>query len=169
MDKAYPYKVAGLYDDLAPAVTAHRALVDADIADSQVMLIGPQEHELDARIEPEGAAVRRTAVRDLLTGAGIGGVVGIGAVGALGGMSIPLIVAQPAAASALGAAYGAAIGSLAGGTKALRMDSAGFAALVKDEVAKGRWVLLVHLPDAGERDRAIRMLGATSGELRHSS
>jgi hypothetical protein len=168
MGRTHPYKVAGLYDQRSRAIAARQALIDADIAHRQVTLIGPQQQELDQRLEPEGDTIPHTAVRELLTGAGIGGALGIAAVGALGSFGIPLIVAQPLVASALGAAYGAAIGSLAGGARALRMDQAGFSALVKDEVANGHWVLLAHLPDARARDRVLDILDTTAGETRHS-
>lgn len=62
----------------------------------------------------------------------------------------------------LAAGYGAAIGTIIGGAKTLRLDEGRFVTMVKDALRAGHSVVVVQAADALERDRAREFIARTA-------
>jgi hypothetical protein len=160
----YQHRVAGLYQDEALAESAWGVLVRNTFHPSSLKIVGPGDPETDRKVEPEGYRVGHVVAEDLAVGAGMGAGAGTAAAGIMAAAKASLFMAEPVLATLLAAGYGAHLGALAGGVKALEVQEPRFAAAVRDALGQGYWAVVVLAEDEAGRRKAEQVLKQTLSE-----
>lgn len=160
----YPHKIAAIYTDAARVDAAIRALWDAAVGDVRMTRLAPDSPDPGRGIEPEQAETRNRFIVDMLTGGGIGTAIGAVGAGAIA-IGLPtLFVSAPVVGPLAVAGYGATLGATAGAIKAFKVKEGLLADMVKDSLARGFHVLVVHARDAEAQGRAEQVIEHTVTE-----
>jgi len=148
--------VIGLFDNLADARAAVRALVESGVVQEDIGFMADQRHELPGTAhlnESEGAL---TAAG---TGAALGGITGLAL--ALAPLAIPgigpLLAAGPIAAALAGAGLGAVAGGLIGGLTRLGVPEEQ-AHYYGEAVRRGGILITVAADQTAQAERAAAIL-----------
>jgi hypothetical protein len=163
-DYRFDFKVAGIFEDEDAAAAACRRLIDSGFRREQTRTLGSSEIPVDKHIEPETEATRDQLIRDTLIGTGVGGVAGGAATAGLATLMPTFFVSAPVVGPLVVLGYGAMLGSIGGAATGLSIEKTHLAALIKDAIEAGCYVLLVHVEDEQEYERAKKLLGELVAE-----
>jgi len=160
----YPHKVTAVYPDAATAAEAIASLKGFGPGDFEVQQLAPGDSDIDLAIEPEPEAARDTTARDTLAGGAAGTLAGGAVSGASAIIAPSLFMAAPVAGPLIMMGYGAMLGSVAGAIRGARPKQGELAALVKDALKAGNYVVIIHVADDEARQKVEGVINATLPE-----
>lgn len=165
-------KVAGVYRLRGDAEHAAADLAGvAGIAPVQLRVLGPLDARRSRRemfgraVEPEGAAILRTALRaHAITGA-IGAALGVLLFAALFLVGQPMVASSPLLAFIAFTGFATTFGLLAGGVLWLRPDHALLIDGLRRALAARRWAVVVHPVNERQFDAARDALRSSGAKV----
>ena len=160
----YPHKVTAVYLDDVAAKDAVRALNGADLGDVKVLQLTPDTRNIDSAVEPETEATRDTLTRDTLAGGATGTAAGAVVSGVTAVVAPTLFVAAPITGPLIVLGYGAMLGGIAGAIRGIKPSESELAALVKDALNAGYYVVMVHAANDEARQKAEAVINDTLAE-----
>lgn len=165
--ETYRHKYAAIYADLETASRALTVVKNLHPVTSGIRcyLLGPGDPDLEIKLEPDSSEVAHTLVRD----AEIGGMAGLTTAAGgvvLGTVKLTLFISHPVLTSLVVLGYGTAIGGTTGAIVGLRVKEDLFIGTLRDTLAAGHWVVIVHAADAAAGKHVARTLEFTFAESR---
>ena len=131
---------------------------------SQVQVVTPDDSHPGRKLEPEGHGIFRTIIvahyKLGLAGLAVGAMV----YAAMYVIGLDGVTQSPWLAAALVIGYGGVFGLMAGGLVSLRPDHDPYIGKVQGALEAGRYAVVVHAFDSGQRDRAVEELAGQGGE-----
>jgi len=157
----YPYKVAAVYPDGRTAAAAVQVLDAAAVDDVRVIELAPDAThiDIDSAIGPESGASRDTVTRYAAAGAVAGTAVGVAAAA-----GPALFISAPVVAPLIVLGYGAMIGGAKEVIHGFRLSGNVLAALVKDVLKAGYYVVILHAANDKAQQHAKALIRATLPE-----
>lgn len=157
----YAEKVSAIYHDKNLAQQALEKLRQNGFSEDQLRIIGPHDPLTGTKLEPEGEGMARHIIKDTLIGGGIGGALGAAGSAAMGAAQIALFVTNPIMGSLVITGYAAAVGSIVGAVKGVKIKETAYLGVVEDALKKGHWVVAVHAHDKEEEKKAHGIIAET--------
>lgn len=140
-------------EDMDRAAAAVLRTLDPD----RVTALYPNDDDVSAKIEPDGNAIRRRVVKDMVIGGGAGGALGLGASAALAATHGALFHAAPYLLTAAMGLWTAIVGAVGGAVKGLGVRAAEFDEKIQDALRQGRFVLIVRARNRQERAEMLAL------------
>lgn len=159
-------KLAAVFEDGTAARDAASAVIAAaHLQPAQVKLVGPDEPDVNIKLEPEGGGIWRTIVVAHLRLGILGAVIGAIAFAIMFWAGLPFVVRSPLAAGLVTVSFGAVGGLLLGGLVAIRPDHDRYIQATHDAMDARRTTVVVHALSQEERRSAQEFLAGRGAEV----
>jgi len=153
------HKAAAVFDDLAQAERAERALGEStSLEPRQIDLLVPDTRNRGKRLLPESKGIWRTWLRAHAIFGAAGAIIGMLAFVVLYAADVAVITDNPLLAGILFLHVPTMMGLLAGGLFTLRPDQTAYLYGARDALKAGKHVLVVHARSAEQLDLARQIL-----------
>jgi hypothetical protein len=159
MDK-YLHRVVGIYPSLAEASQARDLTISRGLASTQVRLLtgGAAGTGAGADAKADSDDVLKDLLRDGAIGTAVGTAAGAGVSIALAAADLTLFIASPVLGALYLLGWGASLGGLAGAAVGAQRSKGDVSTLIKDALAQGQVVLVVHARNEAETSLAQDVL-----------
>lgn len=169
VEEEYPHVVSGSYRSHRHARESAQSLVDtAGIAPQQVMLVAPQDPQVERKVEPDSRGIFKTLLKAHLGTAVTGFFLGLGIALALVFFGPPWARSSPVLVLTAFALTGTLASALLGGLITLRPDRYRVARKAMKESLRGDWTVVAHCRDANEKSKVAHVIGNDDADLRRS-
>ncbi len=158
---SYLHRVVGLYATRVPAESARDDLLAHGLALDQFRLLAPGSGEAGQDAASDSDDVLKDLLRDGAIGTAVGTAVGAGATIALAAAQITLFIASPVLGALYLLGWGASLGGLVGSLVGAERSKGDVPSLIKDALAAGQFVLVVHATTEAQTLQAQRILGTS--------
>ena len=157
----YLHRIVGLYPNRASAESAQDEMLAQGIEPAQLRLLAPVSGGagLDARSDSDD--VLKDLLRDGAIGTAVGTAAGAGATIALAAANITLFIANPVLGALYLVGWGASLGGLVGAVVGSERSHGDLPSLIKDALAAGQYVLVVHAATEAQTSEARRIAGTS--------
>lgn len=159
-------KLAAVFQDGSAARDAASAVVAAaGLQPAQVKLVGPDEPDVNIKLEPEGGGIWRTIVIAHVRLGILGAVVGALAFGIMYWAGLPFVARSPLAAGLVTISFGAVGGLLLGGLVSIRPDHDRYIQATRDAMEARRTTVVVHALSHEEQRKAQEFLAGRGAQV----
>jgi hypothetical protein len=141
---SYLHRVVGLYPSLVEANHARDVVVAKGIAPTQIRVLTRGSNDAGADAKSDSDDVLKDLLRDGAIGTAVGTAAGAGVSIALAAANLTLFIASPALGALYLLGWGASLGGLVGSVVGAERSQGDVPALIKDALAQGQNVLVVH-------------------------
>lgn len=141
---SYLHRVVGLYASLVEAHHARDLLVGKGIAATQIKVLATGSTGAGAESKSDSDDVLKDLLRDGAIGTAVGTAAGAGVSIALAAANLTLFIASPVLGALYLLGWGASLGGLVGAVVGAERSKGDVSTLVKDALAHGQVVLVVH-------------------------
>jgi len=148
------HRIVGLYPTRRAADAARDELLNLGLAPQQVRLLQPKPGGAGAEGQADSDDVLKDLLRDGAIGTAVGTVAAGGASIALAAANITLFIANPVLGALYLLGWGASLGGLIGAVVGSERDKGDVATLIKDALAAGQYVVVVHARTEAQTTRA---------------
>ena len=162
--KNHAHRIVGFYDTLAQAEATRERLLGHGLPAERLKILRPGQ----GAAGPDGVAdsddVLKELVRDGAIGTAAGTVAGAAGSLALAAANISLFLASPVLGTLVMLGWGASLGGLVGAAVGAQTRTGDTADLVKDSLASGHVVLVVHTDSEAQTVRARQVVADSMAE-----
>ncbi len=153
------HRVVGLYPSREAAESARALVVDGGVSPTQLRLQVPGSVPTGDDALADSDDVFKDVLRDGATGTAAGTATGaVGSI-AMAAANITLFVANPLLGALYMLGWGASLGGLAGSLVGSERSKGDVSNLIRDALAVGQFVLIVHTTSEDEAALARRLVG----------
>jgi hypothetical protein len=152
------HRVVGFYDTLAQAEATRERLLAHGLPPERVRTLRPGQGGAGPEGEANSDDVLKELVRDGAIGTAAGTVAGAAGSLALAAANISLFLASPVLGTLVMLGWGASLGGLLGAAVGAQTRTGDTADLVKDALASGHVVLVVHTDSEAQTVRARQVI-----------
>lgn len=155
----YLHRVVGLYPSLVEAHQARDLLLAKGMASAQVRVLAGDSSGAATDAKADSDDVLKDLLRDGAIGTAVGTVAGAGVSIAMAAASLTLFIASPVLGALYLVGWGASLGGLVGAVVGAERSKGDVSSLIKDALASGQIVLVVHARDEAETSQAQQIVG----------
>lgn len=154
----YLHRIVGLYPSKVEANDARDRLVAEGVTSTQVRVLsaGPAGAAEDSKSDSDD--VLKDLLRDGAIGTAVGTAAGAGVSIALAAANLTLFIASPVLGALYLIGWGASLGGLVGAVVGAERDKGDVSTLIKDALAHGQVVLVVHARTEAETSLAQQVV-----------
>jgi len=152
--EGYLHRVVGLYTSRTEANEARDRIVAQGIAPRQVNVLTAESTVTGADAKPDSDDVLKDLLRDGAIGTAVGTAAGAGVSIAMAAANLTLFIANPVLGALYLIGWGASLGGLVGAVVGSERSKGDVSTLIKDALAHGQAVLVVHARSEAETARA---------------
>jgi len=156
---SYLHRVVGLYPSSVEAGAARELIIAKGLSPQQVRLLSAAATGAGPDAASDSDDVLKDLLRDGAVGTAVGTVAGAGVSIALAAANLTLFIASPVLGTLYLLGWGAALGGLIGTVVGSERSKGDVSTLIKDALASGQVVLVVHARTEDETAIAQRVLG----------
>jgi hypothetical protein len=156
--ESYLHRVVGLYASRAEASEARDLIVAQGMAPTQVRVLTAESAVTDADAKSDSDDVLKDLLRDGAIGTAVGTAAGAGVSIAMAAANLTLFIASPVLGALYLIGWGASLGGLVGAVVGSERSKGDVSALIKDALANGQAVLVVHARSADETTQAQQVV-----------
>jgi hypothetical protein len=160
MDMDEPlHRIVGIYPDRPAADAARDRIAAAGIARDRIRLLEGASAPLESDAAADSDDVLKDLLRDGAIGTAVGTAAGAGASLALAALNLTLFIASPVLGTLTILGWGAGLGGLVGAVVGSERSAGDVPQLLRDALAAGHVVLVVHARTEDEATQARRVVG----------
>jgi hypothetical protein len=153
------HRVVGLYANVAEAGRVRDRIVAHGIAPQQISMLAAGSPAAPADVASDSDEVLKDLLRDGAIGTAVGTAAGAGVSIALAAAGLTLFIASPVLGAHYLVGWGASLGGLLGAVVGAERSQGDVSSLIKDALASGQTVLVVHARTEAETSAAQAVLG----------
>lgn len=157
--KTYLHRVIGLYPNAAAATLDRERVVAQGLAARQIWQLAPGVDAAGPHAGADSDDVLKDLLRDGTLGAALGTALGVGVAVALWAAGLTLFLGSPLLSALTVVGWGVSMGAMIGALVGLVRDKGDGGRLIKEALASGQVVLVVHARTEDEATRARAVLG----------
>ncbi len=163
--ESYLHRAVGLYIRRATADSARDKLIAAGLPLQSIRILEPGNLPAGTDGAADSDDVLQDLLRDGAIGAAVGTAAGAGVSIALAAANLTLFIANPVLGVLSLLGWGASLGGLVGAVVGAERRKGDVSSLIKDALAAGQFVLVVHAATEAHTLAAQRILGQMTHEL----
>jgi hypothetical protein len=152
------HRIIGFYPTSVEAEQARDVIVEKGIEPRQISLLMARSAIAGADSAPDSDDVLKDLLRDGAIGTAVGTVAGAGVSIALAAANLTLFIASPLLGALYLLGWGASLGGLVGAVVGAERSKGDVSALIKDALASGQVVLVVHARTEDETSMAQQVV-----------
>jgi hypothetical protein len=157
--ESYMHRVVGLYTSRAEADAARDLILARGIAPTQVSVLTAESTVAGVDTKSDSDDVLKDLLRDGAMGTAVGTAAGAGVSIAMAAANLTLFIASPVLGALYLIGWGASLGGLVGAVVGSEKNKGDVSTLIKDALANGHAVLVVHARSGAETTRAQQVVG----------
>lgn len=155
----YLHRVVGLYTSRAEADEARDLLVAQGMAPTQIRVLTAESTGAGSDAKSDSDDVLKDLLRDGAIGTAVGTAAGTGVSIAMAAANLTLFIASPVLGALYLIGWGASLGGLVGAVVGSERSKGDVSTLIKDALANGQSVLVVHARSGAETAQARQVVG----------
>jgi hypothetical protein len=156
--ESYLHRVVGLYASRAEANEARDLIVAQGMAPTQVKVLTAESTVTGADAKSDSDDVLKDLLRDGAIGTAVGTAAGAGVSIAMAAANLTLFIASPVLGALYLIGWGASLGGLVGAVVGSERRHGDVSSLIKDALANGQAVLVVHARSGAETAQAQQVV-----------
>ena len=156
--ESYLHRVIGLYSSRAEADAARDQIVAQGMAPTQIRVLTAESTGAGADAKSDSDDVLKDLLRDGAIGTAVGTAAGAGVSIAMAAANLTLFIASPVLGALYLIGWGASLGGLVGAVVGSERSHGDVSTLIKDALANGQAVLVVHARSGAETAQAQQVV-----------
>ncbi len=156
--ESYLHRVVGLYASTADAEEARDLLVAQGIAPAQIKVLTAASTGAGTDAKSDSDDVLKDLLRDGAIGTAVGTAAGAGVSIAMAAANLTLFIASPVLGALYLIGWGASLGGLVGAVVGSERSHGDVSTLIKEALANGQVVLVVHARTGSETSQAQQLV-----------